>query len=263
MKNGFRQSMAWLHTWTGLLVGWLLLLIFMAGTASYYREEISRWMRPELPRSTVTGEVAAARAITFLQHKAPQAESWNVTLPDPRNPAMRMFWRNPESMVKPPAEGEKRRRRGGGRFGDATVDPGTGEEVAARETRGGDFFYRLHFDLHYIPVLWARYLVGFCAMFMLVAIITGVITHKKIFKDFFTFRKDKGLRSWLDFHNVSAVMALPYHAMITYTGIVTLMFMYLPWGVNVAYPKDEDAFFSEAFARLADIDTPTEGTATA
>ncbi|WP_411850498.1 PepSY-associated TM helix domain-containing protein [Stenotrophomonas sp. LGBM10] len=263
MKNGFRQSMAWLHTWTGLLVGWLLLLIFMAGTASYYREEISRWMRPELPRSTVGADVAAERAIAFLQHKAPQAESWNVSLPDPRNPAMRMFWRNPESMVKPPAEGEKRRRRGGGRFGDATVDPNSGEEVAARETRGGDFFYRLHFDLHYIPVLWARYLVGFCAMFMLVAIITGVITHKKIFKDFFTFRKDKGLRSWLDFHNVSAVMALPYHAMITYTGIVTLMFMYLPWGVNVAYPKDEDAFFSEAFARLADIDTPSEGRAVA
>jgi len=262
MKNGFRQSMAWLHTWTGLLVGWLLLLIFMAGTASYYREEISRWMRPELPRSSVSSEVAAERALTFLQHKAPQAESWNVTLPDPRNPAMRMFWRNPESMVKPPVEGEKR-RRGGGRFGDATVDPGTGEEVAARETRGGDFFYRLHFDLHYMPVYWARYLVGFCAMFMLVAIITGVITHKKIFKDFFTFRKDKGLRSWLDFHNVSAVMALPYHAMITYTGIVTLMFMYLPWGVNVAYPKDEDAFFSEAFARLADIDTPSEGRAAA
>ncbi|MCC7634945.1 PepSY-associated TM helix domain-containing protein [Stenotrophomonas rhizophila] len=262
MKNGFRQSMAWLHTWTGLLVGWLLLLIFMAGTASYYREEISRWMRPELPRSTVSSDVAAERALGFLQHKAPQAESWNVSLPDPRTPAMRMFWRNPESMVKPPAEGE-RRRRGGGRFGDATVDPGTGQEVAARETRGGDFFYRLHFDLHYLPVLWARYLVGFCAMFMLVAIITGVITHKKIFKDFFTFRRDKGLRSWLDFHNVSAVMALPYHAMITYTGIVTLMFMYLPWGVGVAYPKDEEAFFSEAFARLAEIQTPAEGHAVA
>ncbi len=263
MKNGFRQSMAWLHTWTGLLVGWLLLLIFMAGTASYYREEISRWMRPELPRSTVEADVAAQRALQFLQHKAPQAESWNVTLPEPRNPALRMFWRNPESMVKPPAEGEKRSRRGGGRFGNATVDPNTGKEIAARETRGGDFFYRLHFDLHYIPVLWARYLVGFCAMFMLVAIITGVITHKKIFKDFFTFRPEKGLRSWLDFHNVSAVMALPYHAMITYTGIVTLMFMYLPWGVKVAYPGDEDAFFSEAFARLPEIEAPAEGRAVA
>lgn len=261
MKNGFRQSMAWLHTWTGLLVGWLLLLIFMAGTASYYREEISRWMRPELPRSTVSADDAAGRALSFLQHKAPQAESWSVTLPDARNPAMRMFWRNPESMVKPPVEGEKRRRRGGGRFGDATVDPNTGNEVTARETRGGDFFYRLHFDLHYIPVIWARYIVGFCAMFMLVAIITGVITHKKIFKDFFTFRPQKGLRSWLDFHNVSAVMALPYHAMITYTGIVTLMFLYLPWGVKSAYPNDEDAFFSEAFARMAEVESPAQGTA--
>ena len=261
MKNGFRQSMAWLHTWTGLLVGWLLLLIFMAGTASYYREEISRWMRPELPRSTVSSEVAAANAVRFLQRKAPQAESWTVTLPDARNPAMRMFWRNPESMVTPPAEGEKRRRRGGGRFGDATVDPNSGQEVRARETRGGDFFYRLHFDLHYIPVIWARYIVGFCAMFMLVAIITGVITHKKIFTDFFTFRPQKGLRSWLDFHNVSAVMALPYHAMITYTGIVTLMFLYLPWGVKAAYPADPDAFFSEAFARMADVEGPAEGRA--
>ena len=239
--------MAWLHTWTGLLVGWLLLLIFMAGTASYYREEISRWMRPELPRNTVSNEVAAERAIAFLQHKAPQAESWNVTLPDPRNPAMRMFWRNPESMVKPPAEGEKRRRRGGGRFGDATVDPGTGEEVAARETRGGDFFYRLHFDLHYIPVYWARYLVGFCAMFMLVAIITGVITHKKIFKDFFTFRPRKGQRSWLDGHNAVGVLVLPFHLMITYSSLVIFMSMVMPAPIVASYGDDSRAFFSELF----------------
>ncbi|MNN17085.1 hypothetical protein D3C81_1302550 [compost metagenome] len=41
------------------------------------------------------------------------------------------------------------------------------------------------------------------------------------------------------------------------------MFMYLPWGVNTAYPKDEDAFFSEAFARMADIQSPGQGTAAA
>ncbi|MFP3787432.1 PepSY-associated TM helix domain-containing protein, partial [Burkholderia sp. SIMBA_024] len=77
--------------------------------------------------------------------------------------------------------------------------------------------YRLHFDLHYLPVVCARYIVRCCAMFMLVPIISGIITHKKIFKDFFTFRPGKGQRSWLDFHNASAVLALPYHAMITYT----------------------------------------------
>ena len=44
MKEGFRQSMAWLHTWAGLLVCWILFLVFVAGTASYFRDEISLWM---------------------------------------------------------------------------------------------------------------------------------------------------------------------------------------------------------------------------
>ena len=160
MKNGFRQSMAWLHTWTGLLVGWLLLLIFMAGTASYYREEISRWMRPELPSSNVSIDVAAQRGGLPAGQCEPRRELVRHP-PQPRNPAMQLFWRLPPELADP-----SRGRRGG--FGDATLDPNTGQALKARETRGGDFFYRLHFDLHYIPVYWARYLVGFCAMFMLV-----------------------------------------------------------------------------------------------
>jgi hypothetical protein len=50
---------------------------------------------------------------------------------------------------------------------------------------------------------------------MLTATISGVITHKRIFVDFFTLRWSKGQRSWLDAHNVSAVLALPFHAMIS------------------------------------------------
>ena len=50
MKEGLRQSMSWLHTWSGLLVGWLLFAIFLTGTTAYYRDEISLWMRPELHR---------------------------------------------------------------------------------------------------------------------------------------------------------------------------------------------------------------------
>ncbi|WDM79444.1 PepSY domain-containing protein [Xanthomonas cucurbitae] len=245
MKQGLRQSMAWLHTWTGLLVGWVLLLIFMGGTASYYRDEISRWMRPELPTTTVSTATALRSAEQYLRTHAADALSWNITLPDARTPVVSMYWQNPA-----PAAGEPAGRRP--MYGTAMIDPATGREIAARDTLGGEFFYRLHFDLHYMPVLWARYIVGFCAMFMLVAIISGVITHKKIFKDFFTFRPGKGLRSWLDFHNVSAVTALPYHAMITYTGIVTLMFMYLPWGIKARYGSEEMRFYDESANRVAD-----------
>ena len=89
---------------------------------------------------------------------------------------------------------------------------------------------RFHFQFHYMPVVWGRWLAGIAAMFMLVAIVSGVITHKKIFVDFFTFRWGKGQRSWLDAHNALSVFGLPFHFMITYTGLVTLMAMYMPWG---------------------------------
>ena len=96
--------------------------------------------------------------------------------------------------------------------------PRPASKVTSRETLGGDFFYRFHFQFHYMPVVWGRWLAGAAAMFMLVAIVSGVITHKKIFVDFFTFRWGKGQRSWLDAHNALSVFGLPFHLMITYTG---------------------------------------------
>ena len=78
-------------------------------------------------------------------------------------------------------------RRGGTRI---TLDSATGEVIKPRDTRGGGFLYRFHFELYGLPRLWTRWLVGIATMFMLVAIV-GIITHKKIFKDFFTFRSGK------------------------------------------------------------------------
>lgn len=76
-------------------------------------------------------------------------------------------------------------------------------------------------------------------MMMFVAMITGVIVHKKIFTDFFTFRRKKGQRSWLDAHNSLSVLPLPYHIMITFTGIITLVGLYLPYSEKVANLPDD------------------------
>ncbi|MGY8524593.1 PepSY-associated TM helix domain-containing protein [Paracidovorax citrulli] len=242
MREGFRQSMAWLHTWAGLLVCWVLFLVFCAGTSSYFRDEITLWMKPELHRHApvaVTEEQAAQQAIRYLQMHAPHAQRWFISLPDERRPVVSVLWTLPPAKAK--GEGAPRRR-----FETRSLDPATGEALAeARETRGGEFLYRLHFDLHYMPAIWARWIVSFCAMFMLVAIISGIVTHRRIFKDFFTFRRNKGQRSWLDAHNATAVLALPFHLMITYTGLVTLLFMLMPWGVKSAYNGDNQTFAAE------------------
>ncbi|MDO9358956.1 MAG: PepSY-associated TM helix domain-containing protein [Polaromonas sp.] len=254
MKEGFRQSMAFLHTWTGLLVGWVLFMIFAAGTASYFKDEISFWMKPELhqaSRGQATQVQAAESAIAALQKRGADSPRWFIDLPSDREPAVRMLI---APVPKPVAPGEKPRRQ---RFTNVTLDAATGEVLdKPRETRGGEFLYRLHFDLHYMPALWARWIVGFCAMFMLVAILSGIVTHKRIFKDFFTFRPKKGQRSWLDAHNATAVLALPYHLMITYTGLVTLMFMYMPWATQVAYKGDNKVFQAEVFPAFASRNVP-------
>ena len=119
------------------------------------------------------------------------------------------------------ANEDPRARRGGQRI---ILDSATGEVLEARETRGGGFLYRFHFDLYGMPRIWARWIVGIATLLMMVGIISGIITHKKIFKDFFTFRPGKGQRSWLDAHNATAVFALPFHIMITFSGLLLLLF---------------------------------------
>ncbi|MDA7417420.1 PepSY-associated TM helix domain-containing protein [Xenophilus arseniciresistens] len=221
---GLRQTMSDLHIWTGLLMGWFLYAMFLTGTVSYFKEELSQWMQPELAHQAKVPELAgvAQRVVDTLAVQAPGSPQWSVGLPDERTNVASAFWRNP---------GVQGRRS----FESARFDPATGEKVAARETAGGDFFYRFHFQFHYMPVLWGRWLAGIAAMFMLVAIVSGVITHKKIFIDFFTFRWGKGQRSWLDAHNALSVFGLPFHLMITYSGLITLMLMYMPWGNDAAF----------------------------
>ncbi|WP_455179441.1 PepSY-associated TM helix domain-containing protein [Azospirillum melinis] len=216
--------MSGLHIWAGLLMGWVLYAMFLTGTVSYFKDELSQWMRPELAHQAELPDPAlvAQRVTDELGTVAPGSPQWSMRLPDGRTNSVYAFWRMAG------AEGGRRA------FGEAAFDPATGGKVTARETLGGDFFYRFHFQFHYMPVLWGRWIAGAAAMFMLVAIVSGVITHKKIFIDFFTFRGGKGQRSWLDAHNALSVFGLPFHAMITYTGLVTLMALYMPWGERTA-----------------------------
>ena len=241
MKPSFRQSTALVHTWGGLLVGWVLFFIFLTGTFGYVNHEIDRWMTPE--RVSVSTPAAASDLVRsaedWLAREAGDAQSWFVFLPaGPRSGDFAVGWR---------AWPEGKRRFG--RYQRQALDPLTGHalNVAVRDTGGGQTLYRMHYRLHYLPYDLAVLIVGVCSMFMLAAIVSGVIIHKKIFKDFFTFRPGKGQRSWLDGHNLLSVSALPFHLMITWSGLIFYMFTYLPTAADALYPKGEarDRFHAE------------------
>lgn len=214
MKNGFRQSMAWLHTWTGLVVGWVLFFVFVTGNLGRFDSEIDLWMQPEAPVQTASLEQQIVAAQTRLQQRGGEWERWGIYPTTNRDSAfLRITW---EAPAQPNGARGKR--------GEEFIDPTTAAPLDARATGGGQLLYKMHYALHYMPRSVSDWLIGICSMFMLVAIISGVITHKKIFADFFTFRPNKGQRSWLDLHAVFAVLTLPFFLMITYSGLVFLVY---------------------------------------
>lgn len=215
MKNGFRQSMAWLHTWTGLVVGWILFFVFVTGNLGRFDTEIDQWMKPEvIPQAVpLAQEINAAQQ--RLTQQAAVAERWTIYPTSNRDtPYLRITW---DTQVQP---GQALKR------GEEFIDPATAAPLDTRATGGGQLLYKMHYALAYMPRSVSNWVIGICSMFMLVAIVSGVITHKKIFTDFFTFRPNKGQRSWLDIHAVLAVLTLPFFFMITYTG---LLFFCPPW----------------------------------
>ena len=226
----FRPAMAWLHTWAGLVVGWVLFAVFVTGTASYYKDDISRWMRPELTETPADPAAAATAAGAYLARQSDGTGGWLVKLPTAEVPATEVYWWT--SFAGP--------------FHHALLDPATGEPTQARETKGGDFLYRFHYELA-LPSAWGRWIVGACAMVLLIALISGIVTHRRIFADFFTFRPDRSRqRAWLDAHNLVGVLALPFHLMITYTGLMLLASVLMPWGVRTAYRDQPILYYEEA-----------------
>ena len=245
MKDGFRQSMAWLHTWTGLLVGWVLFFVFVTGTFGYVNSEVSRWMRPELPlQSAPPGAPSLLPpAETWLRAQRQDAERWYIFFPGRRG----------ETQLEAGWQAWPRPGEDYGAFTRAVINPATGAEEKGRirETGGGDELYAMHYALRYMPYDWGIRIVGICAMFMLVAILSGIVTHKKIFKDFFTFRPAKGQRSWLDAHNLLSVTALPFHLMITWSGLIFFLYTYMPLPIDTLYPQgpSRDRFYEQLYGR--------------
>lgn len=226
MKDSFSQSMDWLHTWAGLLFGWLLFAIFFTGTLTVFDQEITYWMQPEL-HHIAPAPLNVEAAVNTLEQFAPQAERWWIELPSERTPVSTIRWSQDGTSVS------------------RMINSQTGQPLTLRDTHGGEFFYRFHYQLLLDQAgIW---IVGAAAMAMLVALVTGIVIHHRIFKDFFTFRpKASSHRAWLDAHNVTGVLVLPFHLMITLTGLVIFWSIYMPAGIQMQYDGNMEGFWAEA-----------------
>ena len=232
MEKSLTQRMDWLHTWFGLVLGWLAFALFLTGTIAVFWFEIQHWAQPELHGAKMLSPEATVQySVDYLQKVAPDSRRWAVTLPDlERHPLLVLNWldeNDAQQFVR-------------------LVPDGSGRKVTT-VTNGGRFFVDFHWtfnkevpDLQGRTFRWTYMLSGFVAMAFLICTITGLVVHKKIFRNFFTFRRDAKLAQtrWLDAHNVLGVISWPFQFMIVLSGLVFYSYLYIPTGMQMAarYP---------------------------
>ncbi|MBW7902130.1 MAG: PepSY domain-containing protein [Rhodocyclaceae bacterium] len=252
MFKSFRLSMTWVHTWFGLVLGFVLMAAFFFGALSVFDREIDRWAVPQSrfePQPMPSFDRMLRPVFERMQPSADSIERMrervNGPLPERfdtpirwgaytthRDPVLGLFAGYEVPNAKEPETSI---------WANRTIDPRTGAALPDDRLKiGSRFFYPLHYSLTLHWMNLGYWIVGLASLVMLVALISGVVMHRKIFREFFTFRPWRNIqRGTLDLHNLTGVVALPFHFFFAFTGLVIFAGIYFPVGHTQLEPLHE------------------------
>jgi len=198
-----------LHSWTGVLMGLFIFVVCFSGVTATFRHHLDRWEDPARQRAveSVTGnvhEVLTRRVeelgqtgnIVFLGVGYPTEKEPYITtrirVADPETSAA-------ETLVE-------------------RWDADTGEKLPERGLGATHWLFAFHTHLM-LPSPFGSYLVGIAGLLLLLSVVTGLLTHRKMIREAFTWRLDRSVRlKWQDSHKAMGLWLAPFHAMIALTG---------------------------------------------
>lgn len=269
MFSNFRQAMTWLHTWFGLVLGFVLMVVFFFGSLSVFDREIDSWALPATRFDPQPMPSFDRMLLPILNKVQPDEQEYAAQMPllhdaskGPMTPRLALpadeYWaytthRDPVLamgvgfLAPHPKDPEGHNHI----HGNVTIDPRTGEQLRNDQLKiGSGFFYPLHYSLHWQWKNLGYWVVGLAALVMLAALVSGVVMHRKIFREFFTFRPNKHTRrSVLDLHNLTGVIALPFHFFFALTGLIIFAdHFYLPVNDTLLRPLHQAHEIAEAAA---------------
>ncbi len=251
MFQSFRQAATWVHTWFGLVLGFVLIVAFFFGSLSVFDREIDRWAIPasrfapqpmpsfdRMLRPVSEGIQPDRASLDEAQRLVTKPLPTHWGTPDfwsafvtHRDPVLTVSagWKTPNAIVEDAV------------FGSRTIDPRSGKVFPDDQLKiGSQFFFPLHYNLTFYRRETGMWIVGSAGLVMLVALISGVVMHRKFFREFFTFRPAKNTqRSVLDLHNLTGVLALPFHFFFALTGLLIFAGTYFPVTQTQLYPLHE------------------------
>jgi len=196
----FVRAMLAGHSALGLAFAALIYLVCFSGSIAVFTQEFARWEQPAGPVLSAVSPQAADAAVHETLARTPKVHDLLVRLPEPANPRLTVRGED--------ASGAQR----------TYVADQAGRLVGETRTPWTEFQAELHTVLH-LPRAWGRFVVGLTGVALLSSLISGVLSHPRVFKDAFAFRWGGSKRlQEADLHNRISVWGLPFHLTVSLTG---------------------------------------------
>lgn len=205
LSPGFVREMLAGHSALGLAFAALIYVVCLSGTLAVFVNELQRWEQPDAPVVAPGLNIDAIAAVVANGYEKAKAEGGAHDLfvmgPGGNSSRLAVYFHDDASGVE-----------------GAWLANARGELVTPITAPWSEFVAELHTALH-LPRTWGLLLVGLVGVALLSSLISGVLSHPRIFKDAFALRwgGSRRLRE-ADLHNRLAVWGLPFHIAVSLTG---------------------------------------------
>lgn len=217
-----------IHGWTGVLLGLVLYVIILTGTVAVFSEEIGEWSvgvaHHDGALVTAIQNPAEGRLQQIIDAHAKAVDPAyleDIGIGTTTQGYLDLFYHKHQTNESGQIE----------EFGTSfEIDVKTGELIAQQDGTAAElfradqdrklsrFFVDIHTELH-LPRPWGLIMTGILGMAMMIAALSGFVMHRHLFKDIFTWRRQRGqLLKAKDSHTVAGTWALPFAFILAFTG---------------------------------------------
>lgn len=189
------------HSAVGVLTGLFLYAVVFTGTVALFQEEVVSWSNPQLRFSTPQSKSVDALLSGQASALPDRADPLLVFLPTIYQPSLRVVVPSHDDPFS------------------LEINPRTGERLPARAPGFETVWRRAHTDgLLGRP---GRYIIGVAGLVMLLALTTGLLAHRKMFRQLITWRRDRSFRvSVGDLHKLLGLWGSIAHLLFAFTGAI-------------------------------------------
>jgi uncharacterized iron-regulated membrane protein len=241
----FLRAMLAGHSALGLAFAALIYIVCLSGALAVFVLDLTRWEQPDAPvvAATPGPEVIASALRAGYAAALADGAAHDISLAGPlRTPGR----------IEIHYDDHKK-----GIEGDWIANE-QGVLVARRAAPWSEFIGNLHMQLH-LPRTWGKYLVGLTGVALFASLISGLLSHPRIFKDAFAMRWGGSRRlQEADLHNRLGVWGLPFHVVVSVTGaLLGLSSLIIGVLALAAYDGDRGKAIAVLFGPpAADDETP-------